>query len=391
MGLTKTAIDRAEHDPDGPRWQWLKDDTIPGFGVRLLPSGRKVFTLRYRTVKGRQRLLTLGAFGALTVSQARKKARRELGKVLDGEDPVAERKKARQGKTFTEFCDTYLKRMEKRWAAKTRREYERRMDKHLRPAFGAAHLEDVTRAQVSNLLERIAEGSGPVESNRVHELIRAMFNRAASWGFLPEDRPNPARSIERFKETSRERWLKPDEVENLMEAVRTESDPYFRAFVPLLLLTGLRKTELLRAEWDHVDFDRGEILLPQTKSGKIQTRKLSGPALEILRFLPREEGSPYLFPGRRKGAHRKDYRNEWNRVREAAELTNITMHDLRRTAGSYMAQAGVPLQVIGDVLGHQHPSITKVYARLSEENEREALETLGDKLGGLMGIRQEGG
>ncbi len=95
-----------------------------------------------------------------------------------------------------------------------------------------------------------------------------------------------------------------------------------------------------------------------------------------------------MFPGRKNGAPRKDFRTEWQETREAAGLAQVTLHDLRRTAGSYMAQAGVSLQVIGEVLGHQHAAITKVYARLSEENERQALEALGEKMGGLLGLGQ---
>ncbi len=388
MGLTKQAIDRAKFDPEGPTWQWLRDESVPGFGLRILPSGRKSFVLRYRTRTGRMRYLTLGRYGTLTVSQAQKRAVRELGKVLDGDDPAEERKEARRGATFSDFSETYLRRMEKRWTPKTTYETERRLKKHLKPAFGSARLEDIKRPRISAILDQIAESSGPYESNRVHELVRAMFNRAQAWGFYPDDRPNPARGIERFKEQSRDRWLKPEEVEALMECVRAQTDLSFQAFIPLLLLTGLRKSELLRAQWQHIDFDRGEILLPETKSGRPQVRTLSAPAVQILRFFPGTEGNPYVFPGRKKGTPRNDFRTEWQEAREAAGLANVTLHDLRRTAGSYMAQAGVSLQVIGEVLGHQHAAITKVYARLSQENERQALEALGEKMGGLLGLDQ---
>lgn len=391
MALTKREIDGAKYDPEGTSWQWLQDEEVPGFGVRLLPSGRKSFVLRYRTRAGRRRYLTVGPYGTYTVAQARDQARVELAKALQGEDPAEERQEARKGKTFGEFADTYLRRMEKRWAERTRYEYERQIEKYLKPEFGPRGLTDVKRSDVAALLDRIGEESGPYLSNRVHSLVRAMYNRAAKWGFVPDDLPNPARRIDRFKERPKERWLREEEVETLIGEVRKQPDPFFRAFVPLLLLTGMRKSELLRARWEHIDFGRGEMLIPETKAGKPQTRKLSPPAVEILRFLPREEDNPHVFPGRMEGTHRRDFYNEWREVREAANLDDVTIHDLRRTAGSYMAQAGVPLQVIGDVLGHQSTAITKVYARLSEENERDALDTLGAKLGGLMKLGQGGG
>jgi len=249
-------------------------------------------------------------------------------------------------------------------------------------------------AQAGVPLQVIGEESGPYQANRVHGLLRAMYNRAAKWGFIPEDLPNPARRVERYKEQPKKRWLREKEVEKLMAKVRDQEDPFFRAFVPLLLLTGMRKSELLSARWEHVDLELGEIRLPETKSGEPQIRKLSAPAVEILRFLPREESNPHVFPAvgtkSGKGDHRADFYREWREVREAAGLEDVTIHDLRRTAGSYMAQAGVPLQVIGEVLGHQSEAFTKVYARLSEENEREALDSLGEKLGGLLKLGEGG-
>lgn len=384
MKLTDRSVKAAKPPTNGkPTLLW--DDELRGFGLRVYASGARSFVYRYTSpATDRRRLVVLGEFGAITLAQARKKAETYRGRVLDDKDPAPERKPAEKPPTMKAFSEVYLKRMEKRWSAKTSAEYERRLDKHVKPALGTARLDTITRADVAGLLDKIAEGSGPYESNRVHELVRAMFNRAQQWGFFPEDRPNPARGIERFKETSRERWLKPDEVETLMGKVRAEGDVYFQAFVPLLLLTGMRKSELLRLQWEHVDLKSGDVLLPATKSGKAQTRQLSKPARELLRFLPRQEDNPYVFPGRSKGSHRADFRNEWEEARKAAKLEDVTLHDLRRTAGSFMAQAGVSLQVIGEILGHQSSDVTRVYARLGEENEREALEELGTKLGGLL-------
>ena len=389
MKLTERTVKAAKVPVKGRAHLW--DEDLRGFGLRIYPSGSRSFVFRYTAPGGRRRrLMVLGEWGVLTVHQARVKAKRFRGRVLEGEDPGAERDAVNSGPTVMEFADIYIRRMKKRWTEKTRYEYERRIEKHIRPALGSRPLERMTRAEISDLLESIADGSGPYESNRVHELIRAMFNRAQLWGFFPEDRPNPARAIERFRETSRDRWLKPGEVEALMEKVRGQLDPFFQAFVPLLLLTGLRKNELLRARWDHLDFERGEILLPSTKSGRPQVRKLSAPAVEILRFLPRQDGNPHVFPGRTNGSHRKGFKNEWDDVRENSGLEDVTLHDLRRTAGSYMAQAGAPLQVIGEILGHQSSAITKVYARLAEENEQQALEALGEKLVGLFRSKEGG-
>ena len=170
-------------------------------------------------------------------------------------------------------------------------------------------------------------------------------------------------------------------MKRLMAELDKEGDPYVQAAVPLFLLTGLRKRELLHARWEDVDLDRAEIQLPHTKTGEPQVRLLPGAAVRLLRDLPRMAESPYVFPSPADPSKpRDDIKKPWARIRKSAKLEDVTLHDLRRTAGSYMAQAGVPLQVIGEVLGHSHPGVTKLYARLASENERQALDTLSDAL-----------
>lgn len=403
MKLTDEVVKEAEVPEKGRSHIW--DDELRGFGLRVYPSGSRSFVFRYTSpTTRRRRLMVLGEYGPMTPHKARKKAERMRGRVLDGMDPQAKkdeaREKARQSVAFREFVPIYLRRMRERWTERTHRDYRSRIDRNLMGPLGSLRLEDITRPLVAELLDRIGEERGPYESNRVHSILRAALNKAEVWGFLPAGHPNPARGIERFKEVARDRWLKPAEVARLMDAVRTlgqgededDAGPYFRAFVPLALLTGMRKGELLGLRWENVDLDRGEVQLPNTKAGRPQRRQLSRPAVEILRFLPREQDNPHVFPGRMSGTHRKDYKREWDAVREKAGLTDCTFHDLRRTAGSHLAQAGVPLQVIQEILGHQSPAITRVYARLSRENERDALEELGEKLSVLMGpLRGRGG
>lgn len=219
------------------------------------------------------------------------------------------------------------------------------------------------------------------------ETLRAAWRWGNGEGLLPDGLSDPTRSVKKFRERGRDRWLRKEEVKRLMEATAKQKDPLVRAAVPLFLLTGLRKRELLTAKWEHVDLERGEIRLPETKTGVAQVRLLPAPAVRILRELPRVKNSPYVFPSPQdKTKPRDDIKKPWASIREAAKLPDVTLHDLRRTAGSHMAQAGVPLQVIGEVLGHSHPGVTKLYARLASENERDALDALSDSLAGALGL-----
>ena len=384
MKLTDRAVDEVEVPQGGRMDVW--DDDLPGFGLRVYPSGSRSFIYRYPVPgEGRERTMVLGEAGELSVAGAREEALRIGRRVGEGADPAGPMDPSRGGFTFAQFGEIYLRRMAGRWTERTLREYERRVRTHLEPVLGATRLESVTRAQVSALLERVAESSGPYETNRIHDLIRAMFNRARSWGLFPASRPNPAHGIERFEEVPRTRWLGTDEVQNLLEAVSSQEDPYFRAFVPLILLTGLRKRDLLRVRWEDVDIERGQLEVTGSRRGRPETRRLSGPACDVLASLPRKDGNPYLFPGRQRGTHRKDFRNEWRTVREEAGLTDVTLHDLHRTAGAFMVRAGVSVRTIGDVLGHRSSAVTKVYPALADQGERErdALERLGGELAGV--------
>jgi hypothetical protein len=236
MKLTDQVVKEAEVPEKGRAHIW--DDDLTGFGLRVYPSGSRSFVYRYTSpTTRRRRLMALGEWPTTTLHKARKRAQKARGKVLDEVDPQGEkdeaREKARTSVTFNEFVPIYLRRMKDRWAERTAQDYRSRIERNLLPALGRMQLEEITRAQVSNLMDRIGQERGPYESNRAHAILRAALNKADEWGFLPEGHPNPALRVKRFKEQSRDRWLRPHEVERLMEAVRGEEDPYFRAFVAL--------------------------------------------------------------------------------------------------------------------------------------------------------------
>lgn len=381
--LTKRGIDAAMFDPDGPKWQWISDDDPPGFGLRLYPTGRKAFALRYRNESGRQRYLTLGPFPTLSVHEARSRARRHLAGILEGGDPSENRRQARTrvltvAELMAAWLADYARHHRRRWS-----EDERRVQSRVVPHLGSLSLDELTPARLSDF-HRCIGADAPVEANRCVETIRAAWRWAEGEGRLPDGLTDPSRRLKRYREKSRDRWLRRHELARLMDAVDREDDPFVRAAVRLLLLTGLRKGELLGARWADIELERGEIRLRRTKSGSPQTRALPTAAVRILRSLPRMN-SEWVFPSPTDpGKRRKDLKRQWGRVRAAADLEDVTLHDLRRTAGSYMAQAGVPLQVIQNVLGHTHPSVTKLYARLSSQNEREALEMVADSLPDLF-------
>lgn len=405
MKLTKRAIDAATYQGDGNARCVLWDDEIPGFGCRVYPSGRKVFVLSYRAGT-RKRLLTVGTFGVLTVDQARRDARAALVQAERGADPLAERERERQGETVADLCRAYMARHGS--AKRSGDADQRRIDRHILPRWGRLKARAIKRADVAALHGKLR--ATPYEANRLLALLSKLFALAERWGFVPEGHPNPARGIDRFHEAKRDRWVTPDELPRLAQAIDAEPNETARFALWLYLLTGCRKSELLNARWDDVDWARAELRIPETKAGRVHYVPLSAPALALLREMPRVEGNPYLLPGR--GPHRYFTAGEvnlallgataaekartpsplvniwkpWDRVRKAAGVEDVRLHDLRRTVGSWLAQAGNSLHLIGRVLNHSNQSTTAVYARFGEDSVRAALEQHGARIMGAAGL-----
>jgi integrase len=377
MNLTKRLIDSFTYQGPEPRKDIRWDDQLPGFGVRVFASGRKAFVLSYRH-QGRKRLITLGHYGVLTLDQARDRARRQVVAVRDGIDPLAERLKETQGQTLKDLATAYLERYA-RVFKKTWREDESRLSNLILPRWGSLKLTALKRSDIAALHQRIG-AEHPHAANRLVELIARMYELARQWGFVEEDYPNPARRIQAFPETRRDRFVRADELPRLIEAIDAEDSPYSRAAFWLYLLTAMRKNELLRARWEDIDFDAGLWRLPVTKSARVHHIPLVPRVVAILKALPREQGNPHVLPGHRAGQPIINIDRVWRRIRARAGLADVRLHDLRRTAASYMAQDGASLHLIGKILNHRDPSTTAVYAHFHQQEARLALARHADRL-----------
>jgi integrase len=216
-----------------------------------------------------------------------------------------------------------------------------------------------------------------------------MFNLARTWGVFGGD--NPAAGIELFKEEKRDRFVKPEELPELFKAIQKEPNPYRAAAFLILLLTGARKTEVLCMRWEDLDLKQATWRIPETKAGRPHLLPLPRAAVKLLAHLPRQEGSPYVFPGRRQGQHLVKLSKAWKTIRQEAKLEDVRIHDLRRTLGSWLAASGASLPLIGKALNHSQVSTTAVYARLDLEPVRVALEANAKKMlvvaGGLSVAR----
>jgi integrase len=329
--------------------------------------------------------MTLGSFGTITLDQARRKARRELGKVGDGRDPLGEREQKAQGETFGELTTKYIEdyakgpRFPEHPRKKTWRGDETRLDRNIPATWKGRKVVDIARWDVERLHNQIG-ALYPYEANRLLSLLGKMFRLAKGWGFIESTAGNPTEGIERFKERKRKRWLKPEELPALAKAIDAEGNIYVRAVLWLYMLTGARKAELLGAKWEDVDWERGQLRLPETKAGEEQAVSLSAPALAILQALPRQEGNPYIIPGGKKGHHLVNLDKPWRQIRTAASLEDVRLHDLRRTVGSWLTQDGVDLNRIKEALRHADIGTTLTYSRLHDDAAKPIMEEHGRRI-----------
>jgi integrase len=290
------------------------DDAVTGFGVRVRPTGTMSYVVVYRAGSGRGapvRRYTIAAVGKIAPEQARARARAILGEVAHGHDPVTQKTAERGTPTVTELTDRFMAdHVRAKRKAGTAKFYRDILDRIVKPAVGTTKADKLSRLQVGRLHSSLADK--PFQANRILAVIGSMYAFAGRAGIVPEG-TNPARGIEKFKESRRERFLTGGELERLGSAIReaettgipwtvdeskatakhvpkarrsTKIAPSAAAALRLLLFTGCRLREILHLRWEHVDIERSCLFLPDSKSGR-KTIILNAPALAVLNALER--------------------------------------------------------------------------------------------------------
>jgi integrase len=262
---------------------------------------------------------------------------------------------------------------------------DRRLQRHF-GSWSARRLDDISSADVERRLREIASRSGRYESNRSLALLRVMFNHAIRWKMRPSG-SNPCTDLKPYKEQARSRYLVPDELRRVLTALDEEADPFWQAYFKIALLLGPRRSELLSAEWRHVHFDTDPptIEFPTTKAGRAHTLPLPGPVVEILKSIPKLDDSPFVFPGRGASGHLVEPKKAWNRIRKGAGVSDVRVHDLRRTLGSWLASSGYGLPLVGKILNHTNASTTQVYARVDLAPVKAALDANAERMLAVLG------
>jgi integrase len=384
INLTKKGIAAFPTPQDGARISYY-DTRVPGLGVMVNPTGNRVF-FWFRKVRGRRTWRTVGEFPAMTVEQARDKAQ-EINtslakwKAADCVGPSPFEK--RGDPTLSAVIEDYiLKHVRKRAKNPERAEYNVRwVTKRYLKAFLSRKLGNISRQDVRVLHDQLGDAHGHVTANRTITMLRTLFN----WAILKTEvftGANPAARIEAFAESSRERYLLPEEMPVFLSELWKEKNRDLKHFVVLALFTGARKGDILSARWENVSFDAPSLRFPNPKSKKPYLVPLMPEAVAVLRerraLVPESteptESSPWVFPlswGRT--GHLLSVTRSWDAFIKRTKIENFHIHDLRRTFASYISNEGATLHITGKTLGHTSTAVTGIYAQADQKTIGQAI------------------
>jgi len=380
--LTKRVVDQiVPGDTEAMHW----DDELKGFGLRVWPSGRKVYMVMSR-VKGRLRRITIGPHGPITPEQARIRAHEIISEAKAGRDPAQELDQARKAPTVKGLGERFLKEhVAVRCKPSTQAEYKRSVELFINPRIGARRVTDIERRDIAELHQSLSHI--PYQANRTFGVLSKMFNLAEVWGLRP-DGSNPCLHVKKYVEQKRERFLGPDEFtalgQTLREVERDGSEtPAAVAAIRLLMLTGCRLGEIMTLQWDHVDTKARELRLPESKTGA-KVVHFGQTAADILDGIEKLDGNPYVITGKKDGSRLTDLQHPWRRIREKACLAGVRIHDLRHSYASGALALGEGLPMIGKLLGHSQVQTTARYAHLANDPVKSAAGRVSDTIGAAM-------
>ena len=362
---------------------------VSGFGLRLSAGGTRSFLLGYRRKRdGVERLHTIGRYPEWTTEAARDEALQLKRRIKDGADPQQELRDGRNAPDMHKLCDRFLAEYVPTKRATTQREYASLVELYVRPALGRKLVSTVEHDDIVKLHGKITSSS-PYQANRTVAVLHRMLELAIRWRWRDN---NPASRIEKNAEERRKRYLTPDELKRLTDALAKHPDQQTANAFRMLLLTGARRGEVLGARWDQFDFHRNVWAKPgsATKQRREHETPLGDQVLALLKTM-RAKAAPdaeFLFPGGSAGGHRSQINQSWNAICKSAGIPRtgpqaLRVHDLRHSYASFMVSAGFSLPVVGAMLGHSQPMTTARYAHLLDDPLREAANKVGALMSGL--------
>ena len=359
----------------------LFDKKLPGFGLRIHPSGRKVYVVQAR-IKGKTRRIVIARHGEMRLAQARRRAREMLARIRAGENPADAIQREKEAPTFKAFAEEYLRRCDPLWKPSGRKTVRVYLKARLLPTFGRMALDHIGPEDVAAWFDK-ASRDRPGAANRAFEILRAMMSRAEEWGLRDRD-TNPCLGIAKNPRKHVARFLDKEELARLGRALDKREDewPEAVAAIRLLALTGCRRSEVLNLCWRDVGDE--SLHLPDSKTGP-RAVPIGEAARAVIDDLPGERRqNGFLFPSYAEGWRQDALRLRWQAVCKDAGLGKLRLHDLRHTMASHAVMSGENLPLVGKLLGHRRHRTTAGYAHLVDGHLVEAAEKVGKIIGDAM-------
>ncbi len=359
----------------------LFDTTTKGLVLEIRATGGGTYYHRYQNTRGQTRMFRLADAADVTLRQARELADKARNRIAMGEDPNTAKAEHKQVPTLAAFIqDSYLpfvKGYKRSWGTD-----ESLLRNHVLPKLGGKHLDEITKQDIIALHHgRRADGAAPGSANRLLIIMRYIFNLAVRWE-TPGVTANPTKDVALLEENNKlERFLSPDEAQRLYAAVCTSDNKMLQFIVPMLVLTGARKREVLDAKWSDFDLERKSWRIPMCKTGKARHVPLSGGALQVLAQISQVQGVEYVFANPKTKRPYVSIFCSWNTARKQAGLADVRIHDLRHSFASFLVNAGRTLYEVQKILGHTQVKTTQRYAHLAQQTLVDAANAAVSALG----------
>lgn len=374
--LTAAFCQMAQCEPGKRKTDYYSDTQI-GFGLECRASGGKSYFQRYFDQHGRQRQVTIAGYHEVKFEDAKKAAKKIRSEAVLGGDPAEKKDKKLVIPLYRELAEQHLTH-----AASYQRSYDstrRIIQNHVLPRWGKLRLDEIKQQDVTSwLMEKRQSGLAPATVEKIRIMFSRSFELARQWQLFDG---NPVKYVPRVKfNNARERYLTSEEANALRLACECSANPQLKHIVGLLLLTGARKSELLKAKWSDIDIEKRTWTLNMTKNGRGRHVPLSQAALAIIEQLPRYPDCPWLLPNPQTLLPFTDIKRSFMEARKLAGLDDVHIHDLRHSYASALAGSGVDLYTVGKLLGHVNVASTARYAHLANDTLMAAAEVGAAKL-----------
>ena len=370
---TKTSLART-----APKEYVVRDTEVPGLGIRVYASGRKLFFAQMQ-IQGRRKQQSLGTVDRCSLAGARELA---LACTADSAGMVP----TLPNVLFEEAAGRVLENYRRNWKSTTAKASFKAYENDILPFFEGMKIGDIDRSHVVRWFASL--GNRPYAANRALPVLSVIMQQAEVYGYRP-DNSNPAKGHSRYKRPSKERFLSKPELARLGKTLikYREKHPHIVLFLHLMILTGCRKGEIAGLKWS--SYKHGNLYLPDSKTGP-KTVYLSVAARAVLDIIPRT--SSFVFSGLKQrnggritsGITQGMIDPHWRKIRKLARIADVRMHDLRYTYASIALANGEHILTIGRLLGHKDPETTLKYAHLANEQIQSTARAVSVAIGGEM-------